>query len=136
MRQAGLENSYYSDTDSLIVNEEGYERLKPYCDKSRLGFLKLESLDDQLTIHNLKDYSFAGDIVLKGVPKKASQVGDNSYQCETWEHLAGALRKGHYEEVQVLQTVKHLSRIYEKGAVQPDGRTAPFNLKNGEIHSL
>ena len=136
MSQAGLENSYYSDTDSLIVNEQGYERLKPYCDKTRLGFLKLESMDDQLTIHNLKDYSFAGDIVLKGVPKKAAQVGDNSYQCETWEHLAGALRKGHYEEVQVLQTVKHLTRIYEKGTVQPDGRTAPFNLTNGEIHSL
>ena len=136
MRKAGLENCFYSDTDSLIVNCEGYENLKPYCDKSRLGFLKLESLDFKLTIHNLKDYSFAGENVLKGVPRKAVPLDENSYQCETWEHLAGALRKGHYEEVQVLQTVKKLSRVYEKGAVQPDGRTAPFDLRNGELYSL
>lgn len=125
---ADLTNCYYSDTDSLIVNEEGFERLKPYCDREKLGYLKLEAIDFQITINNLKDYSFAGETVLKGVPRKAVQLDENSYRCEQWQHLSGALRDGSPERVIVKDVIKNIARTYEKGTVAESGRTVPFEL--------
>lgn len=50
-RACGLKNYYYSDTDSLIVNEEGYKNLENFeggnilennITKGELGKLKIE----------------------------------------------------------------------------------------------
>jgi hypothetical protein len=129
--QAGKENVFYSDTDSLIVNAPGLKNLENRLSDTELGALKCESTDNQLLIHNLKDYSFAGEIKIKGVRRNAVQVGDNIFQTEQWEHLAGAIHKGRPEAVVIKQTKKVLKRIYGKGDVQADGSVTPFYVNEG-----
>lgn len=55
--EAGWENVYYCDTDSIFTNETGYKRLleKGYI-KDELGYLGLELVADSVTIFGLKDY--------------------------------------------------------------------------------
>lgn len=40
--QAGVKNTYYMDTDSLVVSAAGFKALHAYVDDTELGKLKLE----------------------------------------------------------------------------------------------
>lgn len=56
---AGPENTYYTDTDSVFTNEEGYHRLEAagMIDSKRLGALKKEKVG-YLWLNGCKDYMF------------------------------------------------------------------------------
>ncbi|KKK77507.1 hypothetical protein LCGC14_2852930, partial [marine sediment metagenome] len=56
MKTAGTGNYYYCDTDSLFVNEKGYQNLAGYLHDSKLGGLKVVEQTDQIIIQGLKDY--------------------------------------------------------------------------------
>lgn len=135
MMEAGLENVYYTDTDSLIVNSTGLERLRDFLSDSELGKLKIEAQDDELLIHNVKDYAFAGEIKIKGVRANARQEGENIFHVEQWEHLSGAIHRGRPETVTIRQTRKVLKRQYEKGVVSESGRVIPFVVYEPEGRS-
>ena len=133
---AGQENCYYMDTDSVIVNEEGKECLTELLNDYELGMLKIEKTDNQLEIYNLKDYVFGGETVLKGVSKNAVKLSENSFLCEQWEHLNGALIRDRIETVVTRKIVKNLSRNYNKGIIQNNGRVKPFIVMDDHLFSL
>ena len=136
IHRAGIGNVYYCDTDSLILNGQGYARLIYRVDPTELGYLKLEETSSQIHIYNLKDYEFAGDVKIKGVSKKAVKVGEQTFICEQWEHLTGAIHNGRAEEVRVNKVEKVLQRVYKKGLIQENGRVKPFELSNGVLQSV
>lgn len=57
---AGYDNFFYADTDSLVVNKTGYDRLiqKNYFDDEKLGKLKLEHRLDFFHALAPKNYIF------------------------------------------------------------------------------
>ncbi|MCK9593786.1 MAG: hypothetical protein M0Q91_17440, partial [Methanoregula sp.] len=136
IRRAEIRNCYYCDTDSLFVNGQGLARLVYRIDPDELGYLKLEDTTDDLHIYNLKDYRFGEEVKIKGISKKAVKVGEKTYLTEQWEHLSGALRKNHLETVMVYPQQKILTRQYNKGVIEPDGRVTPFHLISGQISSV
>jgi hypothetical protein len=125
---AGLSNVFYWDTDSLIVNTEGYTRLLSSISTSDIGKVKLEGKSSILEIRGNKDYTFGDESKTKGVPKKATQLTQ-----DTWEYLqfqgfiswlnagASGAPKGHY-------TQKVRRHKYNKGVVLPDGNVIPFSF--------
>jgi len=56
---AGSEHIFYSDTDSLMVDETGYNRLKNYIDDKELGKLKRELEFNSGIIYAPKNYVFS-----------------------------------------------------------------------------
>ncbi len=125
---SGLQNCYYCDTDSLIVNRAGFENLQSEIDDNKLGYLKLEAHDNVVEIQNLKDYTFAGETKLKGVPRKSILQDDGSYLCEQWEHMNGAIHKQRLETVVTGKVRKMMKREYKKGVIQHNGRVTPFEF--------
>ena len=71
IEKAGWENVYYCDTDSLFVNEKGYQRLQDDLSDVELGKLKLEKKINHLVIYGLKDYIADNTIKIKGIPQRA-----------------------------------------------------------------
>ena len=136
LEMAGHENCYYMDTDSVIVNEDGKERLTSLLDESELGKLKIEKTDDTVEIYNLKDYVFGGETVLKGVSKNSVKLSENKFLCEQWEHLNGALMRDRMETVVTKKIIKNLSRNYNKGVVTATGRVKPYSLDQETLFSL
>lgn len=128
MQRAGKGNYFYCDTDSLIVNAKGLKRLKRELDDRSLGKLKVEETMDTLTIFGLKDYITASKTVTKGIRKNAVKLGDGVYKQDRWPSIQGMLRAGTGGVYTVTQTVKHLTRNYEKGIVNDDGSIVPFDL--------
>lgn len=126
--QAGRENVYYCDTDSLFVNELGYERLKGRIEEGVLGALGIKRKGESLTIHGCKDYVFDGITRIKGVPLKAIQTGEGVYTYTSFMKSRSRLQRGLQDKVVQMEVTKHLSRRYTKGVVAPDGTIYPHRV--------
>ena len=125
-KQAGLENCYYSDTDCVVVNAIGYERLTDLIDPNLLGMLKLEQTISHASIRGPKDYKFDGTERIKGVSKRAKWLGTNRVEQDQWAGLRGLMQKGDLTAPTTKTIIKNLKRVYTKGNVQDDGRVEPF----------
>ncbi len=126
--KAGTNNTYYMDTDSLIVNARGYAKLQRELDDNILGKLKLEYATKQLSITAPKHYKTDKETKIKGVRKTATQLSPNTFEFWRWEGMLGAIRKAHTDKVYMYRTIKRLTGNYNKGHVSSSGRTSPFVL--------
>lgn len=126
---AKVENCFYLDTDSLVVNQEGYDRLASYLDNTKLGYLKLEDTSDSFTIWGAKDYQFGADIKHKGVPKSAKELAVGSWQYEQFRGANTWLADGLDTGVKVYTRTKQRISGYDKGIVNPDRSVSPLVLR-------
>lgn len=84
MQTAGNGHFYYCDTDSLIVDALGYERLRSYLDDDRLGALKVEHQANTCILKAPKCYTFGDVTRRKGVPRKALKTGVSTWHFESF----------------------------------------------------
>jgi hypothetical protein len=124
---ASLENTYYVDTDSLMVNEAGLEKLKPWIG-NELGWLKLEKEADVVELRAPKDYSFGSTSKIKGVPKRAEAVTENIYAFTKISKVKTSLKEGAADPVEEVE-LRILNRWVKKRVVLPDGSTEPLHLQ-------
>jgi hypothetical protein len=139
IRIAGRENCHYHDTDSIFLNEKGYQNLHDagLISPGELGKWKLESVGaDKLpepgpmTIRGLKDYTFKGQTKIKGINRRAKQINENTFEQEQFTSYAGSLRRKTDGTMTTRKMTKTLTRIYTKGTV-PDGggRVSPLRMQ-------
>ncbi len=128
MVKAGRQNVFYTDTDSLFVNEAGYKVLEDEIDPEALGKLKVEYETDKLEIRAPKDYATDREDHIKGVKKDAEQIGKNKFSYWEWEGVKGALHTAHHERVFMFKQTKTLERKYDKGQVSSSGSVSPLRL--------
>lgn len=128
MQKAGLKNVFYCDTDSVFVNEEGYNNLADKIDEIKLGYLKVEAEDVKLTVFGAKDYKFGELERIKGIKKTATKLSENKYVQDQFLKFRSLLRLGNLDSVIVKKVTKELKRIYKKGIVQNNGIVTPIPL--------
>jgi len=123
MQTAGLENVYHVATDSLIVNTNGYTNLQAEIDPTLPGKLKLETSFSEITIKDVNDTIQGMTIKIKGIPKKATQISENSYTVTEWPRLLSLLKMGITDYYYTRQTIKTLTRpryYHQLGLTNPD----------------
>lgn len=125
---ADIKNCYYCDTDSVIVNEKGMNNLAAIMDKDRLGWLKVELTSALVEIRGAKNYTFGGEVKIKGIPKKAKRNKSGSFTYPVFPSMVGELRKGIKEDYRIETQTKVLTGIYDKGIVTGSGRVRPHKL--------
>ncbi len=128
MVQAGRENVYYCDTDSLFCNKEGADRLEKFLDDDLLGFLKIEDITTDFELHTLKDYRFGKTIRIKGIRDPLDIRGHNVYGMMQFRGLKGTMRQNDFGRIVITRGTKTLTRKYTKGVVHNDGWVTPFIL--------
>ena len=135
IKAAGLDNVFYMDTDSLFVNQTGYDRLKRkgIIDDFKLGAMKLEKVADEIEIFGPKNYRFGDERRFKGIPRDAKTVVDENGEVKavvwTWPKIASWLRSGtldHFANRSVLKRVT--AAPYDKGTRTGSGRVIPIVL--------
>ncbi len=130
MTQAGHDNVYYVDTDSLVVNKDGYNKLYSLYAGDGLGEIKLVKHFTHMIIHGPKDYQFGDVVKIKGVSKKAVKTGPNSFEQDMFIKFKTMLRDNDLDTMIVKRATKHLKREYHKGWVQHTGRVEPFTIED------
>jgi len=128
----GRKNVYYCDTDSLLLNETGYLRIKNNLDNSRLGLWALKASYDKIIIRGNKDYVFGTDHKIKGIKKNAEFVEENTFTQLQFGTLSGIIRSKRIDAARIKYITKKLTRIYKKGHVLPNGDVVPFEIDDIE----
>jgi len=128
IEKAGLKNSYYCDTDSLIVNRRGYKRLQDDLDTDVLGMIKVEEVCDDMEIRGAKNYTFKGKDKIKGVSRKAKKIGQKTYEYSRFPTPYAELRNRLPEDYRIEVVSKTLSGKYDKGIVTESGLVLPHTL--------
>ncbi len=123
---ANQANIYYCNTDSLFVNQEGFDNLRHLIDEAKLGYLKVEKVSDEVTIKGCKDYVIDDIVKIKGIKKNAKQISENIYEQTRFYKFRSLLRKGSLDAPLTETFTKELKRVYLKGEVQLDGWVKPF----------
>jgi len=116
------------DTDSLIVTENGFQRLECARHDLKLGHLKVEGVTTDLEILAKKAYRFGDKEVIKGIKKKARKTGDNSYSQEYFTTLNYGFRSGNLNSVQTYDVEVHTRHVVTNALVGQDGTVTPREL--------
>lgn len=128
IEQAGPSNVWYVDTDSLLVNQEGYDRLSGELSETTLGALKLERTVQSGEIRGLKDYTLDGVTRIKGVRRSALQIDGETFQQPVFVGLKGMIQSGNVNQQIIRQSIKRLTRKYGKGIPMVTGAVRPHAL--------
>lgn len=131
----GYKNVYYCDTDSLLLNQKGYDRIKPNLDNDRLGAWGFVDRYDDIEIFGAKDYRFGSLNKTKGIKGNAIQVKPGVYQQLQFATLRGCVVAKDLSHPIIRNVIKNLSRKYKKGIVNQDGSISPFKLTKGFLSS-
>ena len=123
---AGCNNTFYTDTDSLVVNEKGLANLQPWLNDSELGALKLEDGPFDFHIYGAKDYRIRDVATIKGVRKNAIEQAPGVFEQDTFRGLRGMFRDGEVDTQIISRGLKHLTRVYRKGNAPAHGRITPY----------
>lgn len=136
MKQAGHGNYFYCDTDSLIVNQDGYDKLASMISPTKLGMLAMEERTNTLEIQSAKAYMTDYSHKSKGVGKSLRGQGNMAeaftpkhFRYAQWQGLRGAIAAGDTTRVIVSEVDKHLTFDYKKGVRQPSGSVSPIMLR-------
>lgn len=125
---AGLDNVFYCDTDSVLVNETGRSNLLPLTDAKCMGKLSVKGEYPICEIWGAKDYRFGDVAKTKGVRRDAVWLDSFNVQQALWSGLRGLVASGEVDKPITKTIKKHLSRNYDKGTVLADGRVLPLEF--------
>jgi len=129
---AGHENNYYGDTDSLFVNQSGYDNLTPNIAPNELGKLELKGTSDNLIIYGNKDYEFGDEKVHKGIPPKALEIGRWQWEYMNFQGFKDWRNTGANNSPITQYQTKARRGLYDKGLLQENGAIHPYILQVGQ----
>lgn len=126
IQKAGPENVLYMDTDSLILNHLGDNRLASYGDDSALFGFRPKASHSYLDIRGPRQLIVGGKPRLSGVKGGAVQVGPNEWAGHAWEGVEAAITAGRPNQVVVRPRSWTLRGTDYRREHLDDGRTAPW----------
>lgn len=138
VQKAGKEHCFYADTDSLIVDQAGYDALAWWVDHLKLGYLKVEGVSEDLETYAKKSYFFAKKLTMKGISKKAIRTEEGLWKQTHFTSLKWAFKHGDLDHVLTYEVEKHIQNTITSGIVDKDGRVHPpkMTLKQDDIMKL
>jgi len=135
---AGQGHVLYSDTDSLIVTQTGFEALQPYLNQTDLGYLKLLGKTDSLEIRAKKNYTFGGNVRRKGIKRDAQQNTDGTFTQTQFTSIRWAFSHQNLDDVITYDATIHESTGLAHGTITRDGRCIPpaWSLDSRQVESI
>ena len=128
VEHAGAENVYYMDTDGLLVNTEGANRVGNYVGPRPDSELVYKGTHRGVIIHGERNVEIGPDHRLAGIPKSAERTSESTWEGETWAGLERALEEGHTDFVAVTPAQWKLKPETRRREALPGGFTQPYRL--------
>lgn len=127
----GRENVIYTDTDSVWVTRDSYDRLLDlgFVQNGVLGKLQLKCIHDYIIVHGRKDYETDKVKKMKGIRYDAIAVGVDAYQQVQFEGVTAQLRRDVDDSVLIARVIKRLSRKIDRVSISADGIVSPIVLR-------
>lgn len=127
---AGWENVYVVDTDGLMVNQIGFDRLKHLLHPSKLGYLKIEKVADCASVVAPKHWSCGDAVRWKGKPKNAVETAPGKFTFWSTPSLLEQERIGKDGGWLQVEVTRSFYPQFHLGRVGLDGRITPWNIES------
>ena len=131
MQVAGPQHVAYVDTDSLIVDSQGSERLRLVTGNEGLGSLREKSTIARLDVWAPRYVTSPHFTRIAGVGSDRERTGPHKYRSSVWERLPEALAGGHPDEVQIRKVVAEMALEDWHRIHLPSGNTRPYSVVDG-----
>ncbi len=119
---------YYCDTDSLIVDDIGYDALKSNLHDTQLGCLKIEQTSSWLGILAPKTYNMDNRFKAKGIAKTARLIEQFRWKQQRWPKLGSMIANYGVVDYHTFPMEKQLSLINSAVNVSASGWTSPLQV--------
>ena len=135
LKIAQRKNVWYTDTDSLFINQNGYNNLdnNDCIDELKLGKLKVEDIGSGI-FYAPKFYDFNGKRRCKGIKKDSKILFENKqkviYEIELWQRYKMDLKNGIMNKQFINKSEKYIRKYYNKGKVDKYGNIFPYSIYN------
>lgn len=128
IKVAGEGSLVYCDTDSLVVTDEGHERLLvKYPPGNSEGLIHKATHKAGLFL-GPRQVRLGTELRIAGLPKNAIQRGPKSFEAVVWEGLAEGIRLGRPNEVRLTRRAVTVKGGDRRRRHLAGGSTAPFVL--------
>lgn len=128
MQRAGLDHVLHVDTDGLLVDAVGHDRLLA---EGHAG-LRVKASYDTVEVLAPRQVIYGGQLRAPGVPRRSRRVSADTWVGESWQWLSTALREGNADRVRVSKRRITLHSVDHRRAHLADGATAPFRMEATE----
>ena len=118
---AGADNVIYMDTDAVIVNAAGTERIRG----ADVPNLALKGKWATVEMLGPRQIILSGQLKAAGVPKGAVKIAPGVYEAIVWTELGTSLRTGTSDRVEVSPRRVKVSGVDARREHLAGGRTAP-----------
>lgn len=118
---AGLEHVCYMDTDGVIVDAAGHERLL----EADVPNLRLKGSYGTVELLAPRQIVKGGVLSASGVPRGSVRVGPRSWEGEVWSELSTSIQNGEGGAVRLSKRRMSLSGVDARRVHLPGGRTEP-----------
>lgn len=130
LQSAGMENCYYCDTDSIMCNQAGCDKLAldGWLSEDEPGKLRLVDKAQGGTIHGWKSYDVGTRHACSGLPRGTHDEAPSGFYAWFTCWLSAALREKRTPDARRVLVQRRNSRAYRHGVVGEGGRVRPFAL--------
>lgn len=125
METAGLENVVYVDTDSVIVDAVGDQRLS----EAALPGFRIKNVYRELEVLAPRQIIPQGRLRASGVPSGARRVGPNVWEGQVWTGLGASISAGEPDTVRVAMRRFRIHGTDKRRLHLSDGSTAAVRLE-------
>jgi hypothetical protein len=126
MTFAGLENVDYVDTDCVIVNAAGTNRLGELKHRLKLPNLVHKATYRGARIYGPRNIVLEGERRMSGIPKRAIQRGELTFDGEVWAGLRTSLEGKRPNTVAVAPRTFDVDDFDPRRERRPEGKTVPY----------
>lgn len=130
---AGTDHVAHVDTDSLLLDSTGLDRIRSAYGDSFPDYWAVKGTYKHLEVFGPRAYYRDKQRVVSGIPVKADEIAPGIYTGERWEALAGSLERDSGRTVQVVVGTWHLRRHDPRRRDAPGvvGETLPYVVDCG-----
>jgi hypothetical protein len=134
---AGWGHYLYEDTDALIVDQEGFDRLylAGLIHPRRLGAFKLVRYADSCEIRSAKDYTLGDWQKRKGIKRDATALPDGTVLQDHWSSCEGSWRRRAEPTIEVVRSPRRPSGPYQKRDIGDSGWTHAITAEHAHFLS-
>lgn len=130
IEQAGWDHVYYADTDAIMVDDAGRQRLfkDGILSGDTLGAIGIRWGPCDVTLRGIKWYTVDGRLVCAGIPDADGLGVDSEGHYWRTETPKESVRRRHRPDAAMRLTGYVRDSVYRHGTVLRDGRIVPFIL--------
>jgi hypothetical protein len=130
IRAAGWEETYYCDTDAVIVSKAGAANLLglSLCADREPGKLRMLGEHRSASLHGIKHYTLDGRTVQAGVPLPGPEEGPGEQGPWVRERLNRAAGERRRPVVRLARSDVRRAGAYAHGSVGASGKVEPWRL--------